>query len=46
MEKTMKNSGHRLGASGTNLENTVQGLRNSMENIEQDLTPMVKLKEK
>lgn len=31
----MKNSGHRLGASGTNLENTVQGLRNSMENIDE-----------
>ena len=31
----MKNSGHRLGASGTNLENTVQGLRNSIENIDE-----------
>ena len=31
----MKNSGHRLGASGSNLENTIQGLRNSMENIDE-----------
>ena len=31
----MKNSGHRLGASGTNLENTVQGLRNSIGNIDE-----------
>ncbi len=31
----MKNSGHRLGASGTNLENTVQGLRNSIDNLDE-----------
>tara|TARA_B100001079_G_scaffold270499_1_gene285030 strand:- start:994 stop:1569 length:576 start_codon:yes stop_codon:yes gene_type:complete len=28
----MKNSGHRLGASGTDLENTVEGLRKSINN--------------
>jgi glycerophosphoryl diester phosphodiesterase len=27
----MRNSGHRLGASGTKLENTLEGLRNSVE---------------
>jgi len=27
----MKNSGHRLGASGTNLENTIQGLKNKID---------------
>ncbi len=27
----MKNTGHRLGASGTSLENTLEGLRNSSE---------------
>ena len=31
----MKNSGHRLGASGTNLENTIQGLRNSIDNLDE-----------
>ena len=31
----MRNSGHRLGASGTKLENTIQGLRNSIENLDQ-----------
>jgi glycerophosphoryl diester phosphodiesterase len=35
MEKSMKNSGHRLGASGTNLENTIQGLRNSIDNLDE-----------
>lgn len=30
----MKNSGHRLGASGTKLENTIQGLRESIENLD------------
>ena len=34
MEKNMKNSGHRLGASGTKLENTIQGLRESIENLD------------
>ena len=28
----MNNSGHRLGASGTRLENTVEGLRNAIDN--------------
>jgi glycerophosphoryl diester phosphodiesterase len=28
----MKNSGHRLGTSGTLTENTIEGLQNSMEN--------------
>ena len=28
----MNNSGHRLGASGTKLENTVEGLRNAIDN--------------
>jgi hypothetical protein len=28
----MNNSGHRLGASGTRLENTVEGLRNAINN--------------
>tara|TARA_B100000131_G_scaffold217794_1_gene209297 strand:- start:328 stop:903 length:576 start_codon:yes stop_codon:yes gene_type:complete len=28
----MRNTGHRLGASGTNLENTIEGLKNSLEN--------------
>ena len=28
----MNNSGHRLGASGTRLENTVEGLRNTIDN--------------
>ena len=31
----MGNSGHRLGASGTKLENTIQGLRDSIENLDQ-----------
>jgi hypothetical protein len=31
----MRNSGHRLGASGTKLENTIQGLRNSIGNLDQ-----------
>jgi hypothetical protein len=29
----MKNLGHRLGASETNLENTIQGLRNSIHSV-------------
>ena len=28
----MNNSGHRLGASGTRLENTIEGLRNAIDN--------------
>ena len=28
----MNNSGHRLGASGTRLENTIEGLRNTIAN--------------
>ncbi|MBC64880.1 MAG: hypothetical protein CMB15_04545 [Euryarchaeota archaeon] len=34
MEKAMKNTGHRLGASGTKLENTIEGLRESIENLD------------
>lgn len=30
----MRNTGHRLGASGTNLENTIQGLKNKINNLE------------
>ena len=30
----MKNTGHRLGASGTKLENTIEGLRESIENLD------------
>tara|TARA_B100000900_G_scaffold123763_1_gene104387 strand:+ start:1183 stop:1755 length:573 start_codon:yes stop_codon:yes gene_type:complete len=32
----MRNSGHRLGASGTNLENTLEGLRISINKIDGD----------
>ena len=31
----MKNTGHRLGASGTKLENTIEGLRESIENLDE-----------
>ena len=30
----MRNTGHRLGASGTNLENTIQGLKNKINNLD------------